>query len=116
MINVQIKLISLVFDHQYAKYQILSLKPDSVELPSFMIEANMDIDQTLQYMLSLYNNNHNNDRFHNFKLTDISVKDVLEIYYMTFITYEVTIQNSFLLDLSTINNLPTNAQNIISLL
>lgn len=114
MINVQIKLISLVFDHQYAKYKILSLKPDSVELPSFMIETNMDIDQILQHMMSLYTNN--SDRFHNFKLTDISVKDALEIYYMTFITYETTLKNSFLLDLSTINNLPTNAQNIISLL
>lgn len=114
MINVQIKLIALVFDQQYARYKILSIKPDILELPAFMVEANSDIDKILEHTLSLYNQN--DSRFHNFKLTDISIKESLEIYYMTFITYETTIKNGFLLDLSTANNLPTNAQNVISLL
>lgn len=114
MINAQIKLITLVFDQQHAKYKILSLKPDILELPHFVVEANSDIDKTLELTLALYNTNSN--RFHNFKITDISINETLEIYYVTFITYETSIKDSFLLDLATINNLPTNAQNVISLL
>lgn len=114
MINVQIKLIALVFDHKHGRYKILSLKSDILELPSMIVEANTNIDETLEYTLALHNRQE--PRLHNFKLTDISLKDNLEIYYMTFITYETTIKNGFLLDLSTANNLPTNAQNVISLL
>lgn len=113
MINAQIKLIALVFDIQHAQYKILSLKEDSLELPSLVIETNMDIDITLEHMLSIYNQK---NRLHNFKLTDISINDKLEIYYITFITYETTTINSFLLDLSTTNDLPNNAKNILSLL
>lgn len=115
MINAQIKLVTLVFDIEYGRYKILSRQLDRFEAPSINIETNLKIDAALEHLLSRQLDH--SGLYHNFKLTDIVITDVLDVYYVVFVTHETTIKNGHLLDLKqTIASLPKNAQKIISLL
>lgn len=115
MINAQIKLVTLVFDIEYGRYKILSRELDRFEAPSINIETNLKIDSALEHLLSRQLDH--GGLYHNFKLTDIVITDVLDVYYVVFVTHETTIKNGHLLDLKqTISSLPKNAQKIISLL
>jgi hypothetical protein len=115
MINAQIKLVTLVFDNEYGRYKILSRELDRFEAPSMNIETNLKIDAALEHLLSRQLDH--GGLYHNFKLTDVVITDVLDVYYVVFVTHETTIKNGHLLDLKqTIPSLPKNAQKIISLL
>lgn len=115
MIKSQLDLVILVLDARTNRYKILSTKEDELDLPSIDIEINLDVESCLSHLLSVYVEK--NDSYHNFKLTDISLSDVLKIYHMVFITYECNLQDSFLLDIKeTLTKLPNNVQKILSLL
>lgn len=115
MINVQAKLIILVFDIEQGGYKIFSKEPDKFEPPHLNIESHLDIDSALEHLLS--NQLDHMGLYHNFKLTDIMISDNLDIYYVVFITHETTIKNGHLLVLkNNQHSIPKNAQKIISLL
>lgn len=115
MINAQIKLAILVFDNETGRYKILSRQIDKFEAPILNIETHLKIDVALEHLLSTQLDH--GGLYHNFKLTDIIVTDVLDIYYVVFVTHETTIKNGHLLELkNTIYSLPKNAQKIVSLL
>lgn len=115
MINAQLKIIPLIFDIKYGKYKILSLNPDTLDMPNLVIEPNMDITNTLEYLLSIYIESHNT--YHNFKIIDMHIDNAsLYIYYIVFVTHDTTIKNSYLLDIGPNTILPPNAKKIIQLL
>ena len=116
MINAKFNLIILVFQDNKGQYNILSKEKTFLDYPSLEIQANIDKDSAIDHLIGLYIEEP--APFHNIKLVDISIDDnILNIYYVVFVTYKTTIKNSFLLDLKTpLNNIPQNAQKIIQLL
>jgi len=115
MITTKFNLISPVLDASCNRYKILSLNTIDLELPSIFIEDNLDIDSCLSHIINRHTDGH--DMHHNFKLTDVVLSDILEIYYIVFITYETTIKDAHLIDIEPIlNKLPNNAKKILSLL
>lgn len=115
MIEAKINLLALVLNHKYNKYQILSTHSEKLDLPSIDIEPYIDLKISLEHIISKISND---DIIHNFKLTDITVSDKLNIYYMTFIYSEILLNNYYyLLDINShIADIPDNAKKIITLL
>lgn len=105
----------MIFDQKSGQYNLYSLDKDSLVLPSYDIERNLNENDTLdqilrQCIVTYYPNN-------NFKLTDITVNENLNIYYLVFVTYDTTIKDGFLISSKDhINEIPKNAKKIISLL
>lgn len=114
MINAQLNLIILVFNVETGKYKLLSKSKDKFEAPNMIVENQLDVDYALEHLLSIQLDH--NGLYHNFKLTDISINDDLDIYYLVFITHETTIKSGYLLELHNPHDLPKNAQKIIRLL
>lgn len=115
MINAQIKLITLIFDSEHGRYRILSLSDHGLDLPNIIVESNLDINNALEYLLAKYIDNQN--IYHNFKLTDIDIiENILNIYFIVFVTHETAVTESFLLDINHNLLLPPNANKIIKLL
>jgi len=115
MINAKFNLAILVLDPSINRYKIVSSKPDDLELPYLDIESNLDIDACLDHLVSTKIDK--NDSYLNFKLTDIELSEMLEIYYLVFITYESVVKDGFLLDIQpSLIRLPNNAKKILTLL
>lgn len=115
MIEAKISLLALVLDHKYNKYQILSANPEILDFPSLDIEPYIDLKISLEHIISKISND---DIIYNFKLTDVTISDKLNIYYITFIYSEIKLNNYYyLLDIdSHIADIPDNAKKIITLL
>lgn len=115
MINAQINLIPLIFDQSCGRYKIFSTSLDNqLTLPKIDIEPYLDMEPALDHLLE--NCIDTKSLYHNFKLTDIIIEDILHIYYIVFIMHETTIHYGSMMDTKNITNLPTNAKKIISLL
>lgn len=115
MIKSQFKILPLILDSGANKYKLLS-DNDTLSWLSIDIEPNLDIQSCLDNLICLYINT-DKQIIHNFKLTDIFLSNVLEIYYIVFITYNTTINNGTLIETqSALPLLPNNAKKIISLL
>jgi hypothetical protein len=115
MINAKFNLAILVLDPSVNRYKILSSKADDLELPYLDIETNLDINSCLDHLVSTKIDK--NDSYLNFRLTDVELSEMLQIYYLVFITYESVVKDGFLLDIQTsITRLPNNAKKILTLL
>ena len=115
MIKSQFKILPLILDSVSNKYKLLS-DNETLSWISMDIEPNLDIQSCLDNIVCLYINA-DTKMLHNFKLTDIVLSNVLEIYYIVFITYNTTIKNGALIETqSALPLLPNNAKKIISLL
>ena len=115
MIEAKINLLSLVLNHKYNTYQIVSINSEKLDLPYIDIEPYMDLNRSLEHIVSKISND---DIVHNFKLTDVTMLDQLNIYYVTFIHNEIKLNNYYyLLDINShITNIPDNAKKILTLL
>jgi hypothetical protein len=115
MINAKFNLAILVLDPSVNRYKILSSKADDLELPYLDIETNLDINSCLDHLVSTKIDKNNS--YLNFRLTDVELSEMLEIYYLVFITYESVVKDGFLLDIQTsLTRLPNNAKKILTLL
>ena len=115
MIKSQFKILPLVLDLVSNKYKLLS-DNETLSWLSIDVEPNLDIQLCLDNLIGLYINT-DAKIIHNFKLTDVVLSSVLEIYYVVFITYNTTIKNGALIETqSALPLLPNNAKKIISLL
>jgi len=114
MIEAKINLLALVLNHKYNKYQILSINPETLDLPSVDIESYIDIKISLEHIISKISND---EIIYNFKLTDVTILDKLNIYYITFIYNDIKLNNYYyLLDINPhIVNMPDNAKKILTL-
>jgi len=115
MINAKFNAIILFLDPSINKHRILSSQKDYLELPSINIESNLDIDSCLDHIVST--KIYKDESSLNFRLTDVVLSEILEIYYVVFINYESKIKDGFLLDIqSSLTGLPLNAKKILALL
>ena len=115
MIKSQFKILPLILDPLSNRYKLLS-DNETLSWLSIDIEPNLDIQSCLDNLICLYIDT-DTKIIHNFKLTDILLSNVLEIYYIVFITYNTTIKNGALIETqSALSLLPNNAKKIISLL
>lgn len=99
MIKSKIYLISLILDEPTFKYTILSLEDNKIKLPHIEISPFLDLVYGLSHLTSLYIENHN-DIIHNYRLSDIIIRDELEIYYYLFIPHDVKLTNAYKIPLS----------------
>lgn len=117
MTNAQLNLIPIIFDQSSGgKYKIYSSSKDRLELPSYTVSEFLDINQTLEHMLSGCIKTELPS--HPFKLVDIIISSKIDIYYVVFIMYDTIIKNGYGLNLTEniIHEIPNNAKKIISLL
>lgn len=115
MINAKFKLIILILDYSSNQYKVLSLDKNDLIVPFLNIEENLDINLCLSHLVSNYINKE--DLICNFKLTDIVLSDILEVYHIVFIACDPDIKNAHLLNIEPIIfKLPNNAKKILSLL
>jgi len=115
MIKAKINLLALVLNHKYNSYQVLSTSPTQLELPYIDLEPYIDLKQSLEFMLSKISSN---DIIANFKLTDVTILNELNIYYLSFVYNDTKLNDNYhLLDINShIADIPDNAKKIIRLL
>jgi hypothetical protein len=115
MIEAKINLLALVLNHKYNSYQILSTNTTQLYLPNIVLEPYIDLKQSLEFILTKISGN---SIIPNFKLTDVTMLDQLNIYYLTFIYNDIKLNNNYYaLDINShIEHIPDNAKKIITLL
>lgn len=97
------------------KYKIVSRDPDNILLPYMEIQPYMNIEESIAHMISCYIKNYNTSQI-NYKFSDISIEDNIDLYYYTFLHYEPELKNSFTIPVKQYEkNLP-NIQKIIGAL
>lgn len=116
MIECNIKLITLLLDEKTNNYKTLSTDKDRFIPITIDLKSGLDISVYLEQILEQYIKTE--QPIHPFKIIDASLSEILDIYYIVFITYKTTIKHGFLQDLNSlmISDLPNNAKKIISLL
>jgi hypothetical protein len=116
MIEAKINLLALVLNHKYNSYQILSTSSTELNFPYIDLEPYIDLKQSLEFILTKISND--NNIIPNFKLTDVTMLDQLNIYYLSFIHNDIELNNTYhLLDINShIERIPDNAKKIITLL
>jgi hypothetical protein len=114
MINAQLSLIIPVFVPALNTYQILSTTDYDIVFPSIDLSVSQKIDETISVLLKRYLQESDGV---NPKLIDVTINDILTIYYLCFVNYETKYINGVLknIDVDT-KSFPTNAEKIISLL
>jgi len=114
MINAQLSLIVPIFIPSLNTYQILSTIDYDINFPSIEISVNQNIDETIPVLLSRYLKESDGVTP---KLTDVKIDDILTIYYLCFVNYEIKTINGVLKNIDVNTNIfPSNAKKIISLL
>lgn len=116
MINANIRIVVLILDEPSFQYNIVSLSEDTIDPPKISIEQYMDIDATIQYLISRYIEMDDTTKFLPYKFSDIHVTDSLELYYITIINHDAQIKNSYKVPVNKYEcNLPNMAKILRSL-
>ncbi len=110
MMSSILKLVILVFNLKQGCHQVVSLEKDRLVLPNIDIVANLNIDEAILHKLSRYIDL---PGFPSYKITDITVRDTLDIYYFCFINHDVKTKNIHLLELDKYNENTPNIKKII---
>ena len=110
MMLSKLKLVVLVFNLEKGCHQILSLEKDKLMLPFIDLEPNLDIDKAILHKLSRHLDLVG---FPTYKVSDINITEILDIYYFCFINYDVKIKTGHLIELSQYNENTPNIKKII---
>lgn len=96
--KVKIKIMLFILEEQSFRYNLLSLDPTDLSLPSIDIEQYQDIDNSLSHLISKYIRDTNSYCMKP-KIIDIKVTESVDIIYYCIIPFNPTIKDSYLLDL-----------------
>jgi len=108
MINAKLNLVLLLLDEQTFNYNIVSLSDTSIVCPSVDICEFQDINESIRLLF----NNHlviteEQSFTFDYKLIDIVIHDVLNIYYLTIISHDIENKYSYKLPIKKYeSNLP----------
>ena len=114
MINAQLNLIIPVFVQSKNCYQLLSLSDTSYIPPRATIKPYDDLYAIAEMLIRRHVKN---PSIFNAKLTDVISTDILDVFFICFINYDILLLNSFLIDTNPNYELiPQNAKKTLSLL
>jgi hypothetical protein len=117
--NAQIKLYILVLDSKTFKYQLLTKTPYIPDVPTFNVYEHIDIEDFLTNNVKIYciPENKDLDIVLNFKLIDVDIDEYVNISYLTFINFPVTLLEAYLININDIHNFPnlSSLKKILSL-
>jgi hypothetical protein len=100
MINAKLNLVLLLLNEETFKYHIVSSSEISVVLPSIDIGEFQDIDASIRLLLTNYLDITEEESMNfDYRLIDINVQDILNIYYFTVISHDIETINSYKLPL-----------------
>lgn len=106
-----LNLVPLILNDKSFKYEILSLTNDSIIIPNIELRPYQDIQETLQHIVSLYTTETVIPI--NYRLSDISIEDNVNIYYYALIPFSIPIKNAYLLPSTEYNVHLPNLQKIL---
>jgi hypothetical protein len=96
MINAKINLVLLLLDEQTFKYNVVSLSDTSIVCPSVDIFEFQDIDESIRLLFKNYLAITEEEGFSfDYKLVDVVIHDVLNIYYLTIISHDIENKYSY---------------------
>lgn len=112
MINAKLNLIVLLLNEETFKYNIVSLSDSLIELPSILIEPFQDIDESIRLLFKNHLSVSNEEILSfDYRLIDINIQDVLNIYYFSIISHDIETTNSCKLSIKNYEfNLPNLAK------
>jgi hypothetical protein len=115
MIPAKIKLIPLYLSQDKYNYQII-LDKETKTFPVMIPEPYVDFLQLLKHHMDLYIESES--PIHKIKLTDATITDSIEIYYILFLPFDTKLKHTSITTdiLDIYEHIPQNAQQIISLL
>jgi hypothetical protein len=96
MINAKLNLVLLLLDEKTFNYKIVSLSDTSIVCPSVDIFEFQDIDESIRLLYKNYLMISEEQSFSfDYKLIDILIQDVLNIYYLTIISHDLENKYSY---------------------
>jgi hypothetical protein len=112
MINAKLNLVILLLNEETFKYNIVSLSDSLIELPSLSVEPFQDIDDSIRLLFKNHLSVSNEETLSfDYRLIDINIQDVLNIYYFSIISHDIQTINSYKLPIKKYEfNLPNLAK------
>jgi len=96
MINAKLNLVLLLLDEQTFNYKIVSLSDTSIVCPYVDISEFQDIDESIRLLFKNHLAITEEKSFSfDYKLIDILIQDVLNIYYLTIISHDLENKYSY---------------------
>jgi hypothetical protein len=100
MINAKLNLVLLLLNEEKFNYNIVSTSEISIVLPSIEIEEFQDIDTSIRLLLTNHLDITEEESMNfDYKLIDINIQDILNVYYFIVVSHDIETINSYKLSL-----------------